>query len=148
VDPIVALEHSITRMAVTTAADAEKQSGDNRTMGRKFTIPYGLFRTHGFVSAPLANQTGFSEDDLNLLWEALSSMFEHDRSAARGMMATRGLYVFEHDSKMGNAPAHELFDRVSAKRRDESKPARSFADYEILINTTGLSGVKLIRKVG
>jgi CRISPR-associated protein Csd2 len=144
IDPVVTLEHSITRMAVTNEKDLEKE----RTMGRKFTIPYGLYRAHGFVSAPLANQTGFSEDDLSLLWEALSSMFEHDRSAARGMMATRGLYIFEHDSKMGNAPAHELFDRVSVKRKDASKSARSFADYEISINTSGLSGVKLIRKVG
>jgi CRISPR-associated protein Csd2 len=135
-------------MAVTTAADAEKQSGDNRTMGRKFTIPYGLYRSHGFISAPLAAQTGFSEDDLNLLWEALTSMFEHDHSAARGMMATRGLYIFEHDSKMGNAPAHELFDRVTVKRKDTSKAARSFADYDVSINEENLSGVKLIRKVG
>jgi CRISPR-associated protein Csd2 len=148
VDPVVAFEHSITRMAVTTAADAEKQSGDNRTMGRKFTIPYGLYRSHGFISAPLAAQTGFSEDDLNLLWEALTSMFEHDHSAARGMMATRGLYIFEHDSKMGNAPAHELFDRVTVKRKDTSKAARSFADYDVSINEENLSGVKLIRKVG
>jgi len=148
VDPVVAFEHSITRMAVTTAADAEKQSGDNRTMGRKFTIPYGLYRSHGFISAPLAAQTGFSEDDLNLLWEALISMFEHDRSAARGMMATRGLYIFEHDSKMGNAPAHELFDRITVKRKDASKSARSFADYDVSINEENLSGVKLIRKVG
>jgi CRISPR-associated protein Csd2 len=150
VDPVVALEHSITRMAVTTAADAEKQSGDNRTMGRKFTIPYGLYRTHGFISAPLANQTGFSEEDLNLLWEALTSMFEHDHSAARGMMSTRGLYVFEHESKMGNAPAHELFDRITVKRLDENKSARSFADYKIAINEAGLKEKKInfIRKVG
>jgi CRISPR-associated protein Csd2 len=148
VDPVVAFEHSITRMAVTTAADAEKQSGDNRTMGRKFTIPYGLYRSHGFISASLAAQTGFSEEDLNLLWEALTSMFEHDRSAARGMMATRGLYIFEHDSKMGNAPAHELFDRITVKRKDTSKSARSFADYDVSINEDSLSGVKLIRKVG
>ena len=150
VDSVVALEHSITRMAVTTAAEAEKQSGDNRTMGRKFTIPYGLYRAHGFVSAPLANQTGFSADDLELLWEALAGMFEHDRSAARGMMATRGLYIFEHDSKMGNAPAHELFDRVAVKRIDENKSARSFADYKISVNEDGLKEKKinLIRKVG
>jgi CRISPR-associated protein Csd2 len=148
VDPVVALEHSITRMAVATEAESEKQSGDNRTMGRKFTIPYGLYRSHGFISAPLANQTGFSEDDLTLLWEALSSMFEHDRSAARGMMATRGLYVFEHDSKMGNASAHELFDRITIKRKDATKSARSFADYEVSIDEKNLSGVKLIRKVG
>ncbi len=150
IDQVVALEHSITRMAVTTAADAEKQSGDNRTMGRKFTIPYGLYRTHGFVSAPLANQTGFSENDLTLLWEALVGMFEHDRSAARGMMATRGLYIFEHDSKMGNAPAHELFERITVKRDDENKPARSFADYKVSVNENGLKEKKinLIRKVG
>lgn len=148
VDPVVALEHCITRMAVTTPADAEKQSGDNRTMGRKFTVPYGLYRTHGFISAPLADQTGFSEEDLNLLWEALAGMFEHDRSAARGMMATRGLYVFEHSSKMGNAQAHELFERISVKRKDTTKAARSFTDYEVTVNDTGLSSVKLIRKVG
>ncbi|MDD5673733.1 MAG: type I-C CRISPR-associated protein Cas7/Csd2 [Chitinivibrionales bacterium] len=150
IDPVVALEHSITRMAVTTAADAEKQSGDNRTMGRKFTIPYGLYRAHGFISAPLANQTGFAEDDLSLLWEALTSMFEHDHSAARGMMSTRGLYIFEHESSMGNAPAHDLFDRITVKRTDEAKPARSFADYKVSINEDGLKDKKinLIRKVG
>ncbi len=148
VDPIVALEHSITRMAVTTAADSEKQSGDNRTMGRKFTIPYGLYRAHGFISAPLAAQTGFSDDDLKLFWKALTYMFDHDRSAARGMMSTRGLYIFEHDSKMGNAPAHELFSRITIKLTDASTPPRSFSDYTVAANETGLSGVKLIRKVG
>jgi CRISPR-associated protein Csd2 len=148
IDPVVALEHSITRMAVTTEADAEKQSGDNRTMGRKFTIPYGLYRSHGFVSAPLANQTGFNTDDLELLWESLSKMFDHDRSAARGMMATRGLYIFEHDSKMGNAPAHELFDRITVKRKDGISAPRSFKDYEVVINDQGLTGAKLIRKIG
>lgn len=148
VDPVVALEHSITRMAVTTAADAEKQSGDNRTMGRKFTVPYGIYRAHGFVSAPLAGQTGFSENDLEILWDALIHMFDHDRSAARGMMATRGLYIFEHDSKMGNASAHDLFDRVVVKRKDSTKAARSFADYQVTVNDKDLSGVKLIRKVG
>jgi CRISPR-associated protein Cas7/Csd2 subtype I-C len=108
VDPIVATEHSITRMAVATEAEAEKQDGDNRTMGRKHTVPYGLYRAHGFVSAFLGAQTGFSEADLELLYEALGAMFEHDRSAARGQMSTRGLYVFEHDSKLGNAHAHTL----------------------------------------
>ena len=148
VDPVGSLEYSITRMAVTTEAEAEKQGGDNRTMGRKFTVPYGLYRAHGFVSAPLADQTGFSQEDLDLLWEALVNMFENDRSAARGMMATRGLYVFEHESKMGNAHAHELFSRVSVTRNETSKPARSFADYDVKIDESGLSGVKLIRKVG
>ncbi len=148
VDPVVALEHSITRMAVATEAEAEKQSGDNRTMGRKFTVPYGLYLAHGFISAPLANQTGFSKEDLDLLWEALANMFEHDRSAARGMMATRGLYLFEHESKMGNAHAQDLFARISVARKDASKPARSFTDYDVKIDESGLAGVKLIRKVG
>jgi len=148
VDPIVSLEHSITRMAVTTEADAEKQGGDNRTMGRKFTVPYGLYRAHGFISAPLAQQTGFTSDDCGLLWEALLNMFEHDRSAARGLMATRGLYVFEHESAMGNAQAHELFERVDVKLKDETKPPRSFSYYNIAVNDSGLSGVKLIRKAG
>ena len=111
-DPIVTLEHSITRMAVATEAEAEKQSGDNRTMGRKFTVPYGLYVTHGFVSAHLAAQTGFSEEDLQLFWEALVNMFEHDRSAARGEMNTRGLFIFKHTSELGNAPAHSLFKRI------------------------------------
>lgn len=148
VDTVVALEHSITRMAVATEAEAEKQSGDNRTMGRKFTVPYGLYRAHGFISAPLANQTGFSQEDLDLLWESLMNMFEHDRSAARGMMSTRGLYIFEHDSKMGNASASELFERVTVTRKDATKAARSIADYEVKVKEEGLFGVKLIRKVG
>jgi len=131
IDPVVALEHSITRMAVTTVADAEKQSGDNRTMGRKFTVPYGLYRAHGFISAPLANQTGFSQEDLNLLWEALSNMFEHDRSAARGMMATRKLIVFKHDSAMGNTPAHMLFDKIKVEAK--TNPVRNFSDYTITV---------------
>jgi len=148
VSPIVTLEHSITRMAVTTEAEAEKQSGDNRTMGRKFTIPYGLYRCHGFVSAPLADQTGFSTSDLDLLWESFANMFEHDRSAARGMMATRGLYIFEHDSKMGNAHASDLFDRVKVEARNAGNPIRQFSDYAVTIDDAGLNGVKLIRKVG
>ncbi len=94
VEPIVALEHSITRMAVATEAEAEKQQGDNRTMGRKHTVPYGVYMAHGFVSSFLAKQTGFGADDLQLLWQALGQMFEHDRSAARGEMSTRGLCVF------------------------------------------------------
>lgn len=131
VDPIVALEHSITRMAVATEAEAEKQGGDNRTMGRKHTVPYGLYRAHGFVSAFLAKQTGFSDDDLDLFWQALSQMFDHDRSAARGEMATRGLYVFRHDSELGNAHAHSLFDRLEIERKKEIDVPRSFSDYEV-----------------
>ncbi len=148
IDPIVALEHSITRMAVATEAEAEKQSGDNRTMGRKFTIPYGLYVSHGFVSAPLAAQTGFSEDDLNLFWEALANMFEHDRSAARGEMATRGLYVFEHESRLGNAPAHELFRHIKPKLNEGVTAPRSFDDYTVTVDENMPPGVTLLRKVG
>ena len=117
VDPVVTLEHSITRMAVATEAEAEKQGGDNRTMGRKNTIPYGLYVAHGFVSAHLAAQTGFSQEDLDLLWAALNNMFEHDRSAARGLMTTRKLVIFEHDNALGQASAQSLFDLVTIKRK-------------------------------
>jgi len=142
VDPVIPMEHSITRMAVATEAEAEKQQGDNRTMGRKFTIPYGLYVSHGFISAPLAEQTGFTEADLALFWDALKSMFEHDRSAARGEMSTRKIIAFKHDSEMGNAPAHTLFERVQVHRRDSSVPARSFGDYEVLVNKENLpSGI-------
>lgn len=148
IDPIVALEHSITRMAVATEAEAEKQGGDNRTMGRKYTVPYGLYRSHGFISANLAAQTGFNEDDLSLFWEALEKMFWEDHSAARGEMNTRALIVFEHDSALGNAPAHALFERVTTKRIDMTKPARAFEDYQISIDEANLpTGVKLIKKV-
>jgi len=147
VEPIVALEHSITRMAVATEAEAEKQQGDNRTMGRKHTVPYGVYMAHGFVSSFLAKQTGFGEDDLELLWQALENMFEHDRSAARGEMATRGLYVFKHDSELGNAPAHELFKRIFPKAAKEIP--RNFEDYEVTVNDTDMpAGVSLIRRVG
>lgn len=147
VDPIVALEHSITRMAVATEAEAEKQQGDNRTMGRKHTVPYGLYRAHGFVSAFLAKQTGFSQDDLGILFKALEDMFEHDRSAARGEMTTRGLYVFEHASELGNAHAHALFDLVKAERKAGVELARTFADYEVTVDEGALpAGVKLIRR--
>jgi len=127
IDPIIAQEHSITRMAVATEAEAEKQEGDNRTMGRKHTVPYGLYMAHGFVSAFLAKQTGFNEEDLTLLWDALANMFEHDRSAARGEMATRGLYVFKHDSELGNAPAHALFDLIHVRPKVEIP--RGYDDY-------------------
>lgn len=152
VSPVVALEHSITRMAVATEAEAEKQQGDNRTMGRKFTVPYGLYRAHGFVSAHLARQTGFGEDDLKLLWESLANMFDHDRSAARGEMTTRGLYVFKHEGELGDAPAHSLFDLVQAKQNDPDAPAREFADFSVAAPPAGpLAGfprVTLERIVG
>lgn len=146
IDPIVASEHSITRMAVATEAEAEKQEGDNRTMGRKHTVPYGLYRAHGFVSAFLAKQTGFSEGDLTLFWQALGQMFEHDRSAARGEMTTRGLYVFKHDSELGNAPAHALFERVQVQHKEGVEVPRSFADYVVSVAADGLpNGVSLIQ---
>ncbi|HYE36739.1 type I-C CRISPR-associated protein Cas7/Csd2 [Methylocaldum sp.] len=149
VDPIIAQEHSITRMAVATKEEAEKQDGDNRTMGRKHTVPYGLYVAHGFVSAFLAKQTGFSEDDLELVWQSLENMFEHDRSAARGEMATRGLYVFEHDSELGNAHAHNLFERIRPQLKDGITVPRSFADYEVAIDEAELpAGVNLTRRVG
>jgi len=144
IDPIVASEHSITRMAVATEAEAEKQEGDNRTMGRKHTVPYGLYRAHGFVSAFLAKQTGFSDDDLALFWQALGQMFEHDRSAARGEMTTRGLYVFKHDSELGNAPAHALFERVQVQRKAGVEVPRAFADYAVSVAADDLpNGVTL-----
>lgn len=128
IDPVFPQEISITRMAVTNEKDVEKE----RTMGRKHIIPYGLYRAHGFVSAALAEKTGFSEDDLTILWNALENMFEHDHSAARGEMATQKLIVFKHADKLGSAPAHRLFDLIRINRaNDEEKPARSFADYEI-----------------
>ncbi len=149
IDPITTSEHSITRMAVATQAEADKQQGDNRTMGRKFTVPYGLYRAHGFISAHLAQQTGFSEADLALFWLALMQMFEHDRSAARGLMSARGLYVFEHDSALGNAPAHALFDLIDVKRKAGVEAARQFAHYEVAVDETKLpKGVTLHRKIG
>lgn len=147
IDPIVALEHSITRMAVATEAEAEKQSGDNRTMGRKFTVPYGLYAAHGFVSSFLAKQTGFDENDLELLWQALAQMFEHDRSSARGEMSTCGLYVFKHDSELGNAPAHSLFARIQPKLKDGIAVPRDFSDYTVSVEEDAMpSGVTLIRR--
>jgi CRISPR-associated protein Csd2 len=131
VEPIVALEHSITRMAVATEAEAEKQQGDNRTMGRKHTVPYGVYVAHGFISSFLAKQTGFGDDDLELVFKALEQMFEHDRSAARGEMSTRGLYVFKHDSELGNASAHSLFDRLKVQAKEEGAVARSFDSYAV-----------------
>ena len=149
IDPIVASEHSITRMAVATEKEADAQDGDNRTMGRKHTVPYGLYRAHGFVSAFLAKQTGFGTDDLELFFKALEDMFEHDRSAARGQMATRALHVFEHKDSLGNAHAHDLFDRVAIQRNAGVEVARSFSDYTVSIDEAGMpGGVKLIRRLG
>ena len=162
VEPVLPLEIAITRLAATTEADAEAKGG--RTMGRKHIVPYGLYRAHGFVSAPLASHpvkgTGFSDDDLALLFEALGQMFDHDRSAARGEMATRKLVIFRHATALGNAPAHALFDRVRTLRvhkgeaheigadaTDNWPPARSFADYRVTVDRDGLpEGVKVIER--
>ena len=137
VDTIATAEHSITRMAVATEKEAEKQGGDNRTMGRKATVPYGLYVCHGFVSANLAQQTGFSEEDLELFWDALKNMFDVDRSAARGLMSAQKLIVFKHDSPLGNAPANKLFDLVKVKKVCDGAP-RSFSDYTVTIDKAGL----------
>ena len=137
VDTIATAEHTITRMAVATEKEAEKQGGDNRTMGRKATVPYGLYVCHGFISANLAKQTGFSEEDLALFWDALKNMFDVDRSAARGLMSAQKLIVFKHDSVLGNAPANKLFDLVKVEKVCDGAP-RSFSDYTVTIDKAGL----------
>lgn len=137
VDPIATAEHSITRMAVATEKEAEKQGGDNRTMGRKATVPYGLYVCHGFISANLAQQTGFSEEDLELFWDALKNMFDVDRSAARGLMSAQKLIVFKHDSMLGNAPANKLFDLVKVEKVCDGAP-RSFSDYSVTIDKNNI----------
>lgn len=165
-EPIVPVEISITRMAATTPQEkAQRQEGDgedarteNRTMGRKHVVPYGLYRAHGYISAKLAQQTGFSDDDLDLLFEALGSMFEHDRSAARGEMSTCRLIAFRHANPLGNAPVKRLFERVRVGRNDDgafrpigdrgfdnAPPARSFADYMVEVDRADVpEGVEII----
>lgn len=133
VDPVAVAEHTITRMAVATEKESEKQSGDNRTMGRKSTVPYGLYVCHGFISVNLAAQTGFSREDLELFWDALRNMFDIDRSAARGLMSAQKLIVFRHDSALGNAPANKLFDLVKVEKNCDGAP-RSFSDYTVTID--------------
>ncbi|QQP88155.1 type I-C CRISPR-associated protein Cas7/Csd2 [Skermanella sp. TT6] len=167
VEPVLPLEISITRMAATTegevkeAKDGEDGRRDNRTMGRKHIIPYGLYRGHGYISAKLAERTGFGEEDLERLWAALEQMFDHDRSAARGEMGSRRLILFRHDSALGNAPAPGLFDRVKVRRAFQGEtydlnspgthnlpPARSFADYAVDIDRDGLpAGVQIIERL-
>ncbi len=156
-DPVIPLEVSITRMAVTTEKEAEAQSGDNRTMGRKHIVPYGLYRAHGFISAQLAKKlehaeldgAGFSENDLNKFWQALEHMFEHDRSAARGEMVARHLVIFKHATPLGNAPAHELFERVKVERAigEKGSPAQAFSDYAVKLDGQSLKGFKHVVEV-
>ncbi len=144
VEPIVAISHTITRCAVTNERDLEKE----RTMGEKHTVPYGLYRAHIYISPYLAQQTGFGEDDLTLFWQALTMMFDHDHSAARGQMSTRGLYAFKHESALGNAPAYSLFDRIQVRKREGVKAARAFSDFEIAVDDFHLpQGVSLTRLV-
>ena len=165
INSVIAQEHSITRMAVATEAEAEKQEGDNRTMGRKHIVPNGLYMAHGFVSSFLAKQTGFSNDDLNLVWQALGQMFEHDRSAARGEMVVRGLYSFEHcgtqhpnnaeqnkrEARLGCAHAHKLIEGIHVDLSDKAKAdgkmfPESFADYQVRCEWTEANlprGIKL-----
>lgn len=141
IDPIIPLEVSITRMAVTNEKDLEKE----RTMGRKYIVPYALYRVHGFISAKLAEKTGFSDEDLEKLWKSLKLMFEHDHSAARGEMSARKLIVFKHDNELGSQPAHQLFDRVTVERvnGESGTPAQSFADYVIKVNKENINGVTI-----
>lgn len=145
IDPIIAQEHSITVCAARKDdKPIEEQIG---IQGRKHTVPYGLYVAHGFISSFLAKQTGFSEDDLELLWQALTQMFEHDRSAARGEMTTRGLYVFKHDSELGNAHAHALFERIQPKLKSGNSVPRDFADYEVQVDEADFpAGVTLLKK--
>lgn len=142
VDPIFSHTHAITRMAVTKEADKDKE----RTIGRKSTVPYGLYVAHGFISANLAKQTGFSDEDLTLFWSALENMFDNDRSAARGLMSARGLIVFEHSSELGNAPANKLFDRVKVVRKEDVVTPRGIDDYSITVDEENMpSGVSCNR---
>lgn len=168
VEPVLPLEITITRMAATNEAEKKKSAEgddsndrtDNRTMGRKHIVPYGLYVAHGFISAKFSERTGFSEQDLELLFEALTNMFEHDRSAARGQMATRKLIIFKHDNALGNAPAHSLFERIKIgrnidgefydinRRLDNLPPARAFSDYIINIDQSNLpEGVEIIERL-
>ncbi|MBP3302577.1 MAG: type I-C CRISPR-associated protein Cas7/Csd2 [Opitutales bacterium] len=145
VDPVVSSEHAITRMAVATEKEAKDQSGDNRTMGRKFTVPYGLYRENGFVNPFFADQTGFGEDDLKLLWDTLKNMFDLDRSAARGLMASRKLIIFKHKDKLGNAPASVLFDAVKIEKNPGVEVPRDFSDYTVTIDESKIpEGVEVI----
>lgn len=158
--PILHISNTITRMAVTTDDQSEEQKGGNRGMGSKEIIPYGLYRTHGFINPSLAEQTGFNDKDLELLWQSLDRMFESDRSASRGEMAARELLIFKHESKLGNANAHRLFDKLVIKQKDESKPSRAIGDYDITFDGKPLdevlkpgetkdlgNGVTLIRRI-
>lgn len=146
IDPVVVQEITITRMAITNKKDASKGTTE---MGKKSFVPYALYKAEGFISASLAqNVTGFSDEDLELLWEAIINMYEHDRSAARGKMTVRKLIVFKHEGVLGNAPSHILLDRIQVNRKDSEMPARSYSDYEIIINKENMpNGVEVYEKI-
>lgn len=144
ISPIVTAGHAITRMAVTKTEDANKE----KTMGRKYTVPYGLYLTHGYISANLAKQTGFSEEDLRLFWDALKNMFDIDHSAARGMMCPRRLIVFKHDSELGNAPSYKLFELVHITQKNPGQPPRSFDDYDVTIDADKVpAGIEILNLI-
>jgi CRISPR-associated protein Csd2 len=146
IDPVVTSEHAITRTSVTNEKDTEKE----RTMGRKFTIPYGLYKAHGFVNPFLAQQTGFSDEDLELLFLSFENAFQFDQSAARpaGSMAPRALIIFKHENALGKAPSHKLFDAVSIKRKDGVEVPRAFSDYEVTIDHTAIpAGIEVIERI-
>src|ERR1700756_3460813 len=146
VDPVIISEYALTRCAVETEKEAKDQSGDNRTMGRKFMVPYGLYLAHGFINPFLAEQTHFSDEDRELLFAALENAFQFDQSAARpaGAMNARALLVFEHSSQLGSAPSHKLFETVKVAKKTSVDVARSFADYEVQIDKEALStGINL-----
>lgn len=149
IDPIIPLEISITRMAVTSEKESEAQAGGNRTMGRKYIVPYGLYRVHGFVSAKLAEKTSFNDADIGKLWQALKMMFDHDRSAARGEMCARKLIVFKHKDAIGNMAAHQLFDCVSVNRLhgENGTPAASFYDYQINVDLEALKNTDITTEI-
>lgn len=168
VDPVMPMEVTITRMAATSEKEREtNQAGDddarsdNRTMGRKHIVPYGLYRIHGFVNAKLAEKTGFTQEDMDLVWRAMGNLYELDRSAARGEMASRRLIAFKHDSALGNAPAHKLFERITThrcydgdsvlvgdKRTHNWPPARAFSDYRIDVDESDLpDGISILNLV-
>lgn len=157
IDPIVPLDIAITRIAITDPKDMETtvsdtgegRGGKSTEIGRKSIVPYALYRGYGFVNPHFADQTGFSAEDLGILWEALTLMWDLDRSASRGRLALRGLYVFTHESKYGNAPAHTLLERVAARQRDGVATPRQFADYDVSLNDADLpGGVTLTRLLG
>ena len=148
IEPIISINNCIARIAVATERESEKQKGENRTLGRKHTVPYALYQGYGFISANLAAQCGFTEDDLKLFWDGLMNMFENDRSSLKGQMCVRKLIVFKHNSKLGAAQAGSLFDLVSVEKNDPSVIARSFKDYKVTIDKDSLpKGVTIIEKL-